>query len=186
MLNIALFGPPGAGKGTQSQKLIEKYNLAYISTGDLLRNEIAAESDLGMQVKDLIGRGGLVSDEIMVELIEKKIVTNQDKNGILFDGFPRTFVQAYILDGLLLKLNTHLSCMLSLEVPDEELTRRLLERGKIFGRSDDTEDIIKVRLNEYHTKTSPVKGYYQERNLYVPIHGVGPVEEIFEKLSHAV
>ena len=186
MLNIALFGPPGAGKGTQSQKLIEKYNLAYLSTGDLLRHEIAAESQLGMQVKDLIGGGGLVSDEIMVELIEKKIITSQDKNGILFDGFPRTFVQAYILDGLLLKLNTHLSCMLSLEVPDEELTRRLLERGKISGRSDDTEEIIKVRLNEYHTKTSPVKGYYQERNLYVPIQGVGPIEEIFENLGHAI
>mgnify|MGYP000893355348 FL=1 len=129
MLNIALFGPPGAGKGTQSQMLIEKYNLAYISTGDLLRQEIAEGTELGKQVKDIIGKGGLVSDEIMVDLIEKKIITSSDKKGILFDGFPRTLVQAYILDGLLLKLNTSLSCMLSLEVPDEELTRRLIERG---------------------------------------------------------
>jgi len=186
MLNIALFGPPGAGKGTQSQMLIEKYNLAYISTGDLLRQEINEGTDLGLQVKDLISRGSLVSDEIMVDLIEKKIITSSDKNGILFDGFPRTLVQSYILDGLLLKLNTGLSCMLSLEVPDEELTRRLIERGKSSGRADDTEEVIKNRLNEYKNKTSPVIGYYQERNLYVPIQGVGPIPEIFEALSKAI
>ncbi len=186
MLNIALFGPPGAGKGTQSQMLLEKYNLAYISTGDLLRHEIAEQTPLGMQVKDIISHGGLVSDEIMVDLIEKRIITSSDKNGILFDGFPRTLVQSYILDGLLLKLNTSLSCMLSLEVPDEELTRRLLERGKVSGREDDTEDVIKIRLEEYKNKTSPVIGYYEERNLYVPIKGVGPIPEIFEKLSKAI
>ncbi len=186
MLNIALFGPPGAGKGTQSAMLLEKYNLAYISTGDLLRQEIADKTETGLQVEDLISRGGLVSDEIMVELIEKKIITSSDKKGILFDGFPRTLVQAYILDGLLLKLNTSLSCMLSLEVPDEELTRRLIERGKISGRADDTEDVIKFRLNEYKNKTSPVIGYYEERNLYVPIKGVGPIPEIFKKLTQAI
>ncbi len=186
MLNIALFGPPGAGKGTQSQMLIEKYDLAYISTGDLLRQEIAEETELGLQVKDLIAHGGLVSDEIMVDLIEKKIITSSDKKGILFDGFPRTLVQSYILDGLLLKLNTSLSCMLSLEVPDEELTRRLIERGKISGRADDTEDVIKFRLKEYKNKTSPVIGYYQERKLYVPIQGVGPIPEIFDTLSNSI
>lgn len=186
MLNIALFGPPGAGKGTQSQMLIEKYNLAYISTGDLLRQEISEGTKLGLEVKDLISRGGLVSDEMMVELIEKKITTSTDKNGILFDGFPRTLVQSYILDGLLLKLNTGLSCMLSLEVPDDELTRRLIERGKVSGRADDTEDVIKFRLQEYKNKTAPVIGYYEERNLYVPINGVGPIPEIFDKLSHAI
>jgi adenylate kinase len=186
MLNIALFGPPGAGKGTQSQMLIEKYNLAYISTGDLLRQEIAEETELGLQVKDLISRGGLVSDEIMVELIEKKIITSSDKNGILFDGFPRTLVQSYILDGLLLKLNTSLSCMLSLEVPDAELTRRLIERGKIGGRADDTEEVIKFRLEEYKNKTSPVIGYYEERHLYVPIQGVGEIPDIFNTLCHSI
>ncbi len=186
MLNIALFGPPGAGKGTQSQMLIEKYNLAYISTGDLLRAEIAEGTELGLQVKDLIAGGGLVSDEMMVDLIEKKIITSSDKKGILFDGFPRTLVQAYILDGLLLKLNTSLSCMLSLEVPDDELTRRLIERGKVSGRADDTEEVIKFRLSEYKSKTSPVIGYYQERNLYVPIHGVGPIPEIFDTLCVAI
>ena len=186
MLNIALFGPPGAGKGTQSQMLIEKYNLAYISTGDLLRQEIAEGTELGKQVKDIIGKGGLVSDEIMVDLIEKKIITSSDKKGILFDGFPRTLVQAYILDGLLLKLNTSLSCMLSLEVPDEELTRRLIERGKVSGREDDNEEVIKFRLVEYKNKTSPVIGYYQERNLYVPIKGVGPIPDIFTMLCNSI
>ena len=186
MLNIALFGPPGAGKGTQSQVLIEKYNLAYISTGDLLRAEIAEGTELGLHVKEIIAGGSLVSDEIMVELIEKKIVQSADRNGILFDGFPRTLVQAYILDGLLLKLNTQLSCMLSLEVPNEELIQRLLERGKSSGRSDDTEEVIQYRLQEYENKTTPVKGYYQAKNLYFPINGVGPIPEITEKLDKVI
>jgi adenylate kinase len=186
MLNIAIFGPPGAGKGTQSKLLIEKYNLAYISTGDLLRQEIKEGTELGKKVDDLIAKGNLVSDDIMVELIEKRIVTNPDKNGFLFDGFPRTLVQAYILDGLLLKLNTTLTCMLSLEVPDEELTRRLIERGKVSGRSDDNEEVIQFRLQEYHQKTAPVKEYYKERNLYQAINGVGPIPEIFKKLQKAI
>jgi len=117
MLNIALFGPPGAGKGTQSKKLLEKCNLTYISTGDLLRVEIEEGSDLGKKAKDIINKGGLVSDEMIVQLIEKRITMNTNTRGILFDGFPRTVVQAYILDGLLLKLNTSLHMMLSLDVP---------------------------------------------------------------------
>ncbi|NVO19231.1 MAG: adenylate kinase [Bacteroidetes bacterium] len=186
MLNIALFGPPGAGKGTQSQLLIERYNLAYISTGDLLRTEIAEGTELGLQVKEIIAHGSLVSDEIMVELIEKKIMQSADRAGILFDGFPRTLVQSYILDGLLLKLNTQLSCMLSLEVPREELINRLIERGKSSGRSDDTEEVIKFRLEEYENKTSPVKGYYQEKSIYFPINGVGPIPEISKRLDKAI
>ncbi len=186
MLNIALFGPPGAGKGTQSQLLIEKYNLAYISTGDLLRQEISENTELGREVKDIINSGGLVSDEIMVELIEKKIIHSNEQNGILFDGFPRTLVQSYILDGLLLKLNTSLTCMLSLEVPREELITRLIERGKMSHRSDDTEEIIKFRLQEYENKTAPVKGYYQERDLYFPINGVGPIPEVFDRLNNSI
>jgi len=186
MLNIALFGPPGAGKGTQSQLLIERYNLAYISTGDLLRQEITEGTELGQQVKEIIAHGSLVSDEIMVELIEKRIVQSADRNGILFDGFPRTLVQSYILDGLLLKLNTQLSCMLSLEVPNEELTKRLIERGKSSGRSDDTEEIIKFRLQEYENKTSPVKGYYEEKNIYFPINGVGKIPDISKRLDKAI
>lgn len=186
MLNIALFGPPGAGKGTQSALLIEKYNLAYISTGDLLRQEITEGSELGMKAKDIIDRGQLVSDEMIVQLIEKRIVSSADKNGILFDGFPRTMVQAYILEGLLLKLNTSLACMLSLEVPREELIGRLLERGKVSGRSDDTAEVIQFRLEEYNNKTKPVAEFYQDRDKYIPINGVGEIDAVFNRLVGSI
>jgi len=186
MLNIALFGPPGAGKGTQSALLIEKYNLAYISTGDLLRREIADGSDLGQIAKDIIGRGQLVSDELIVQIIEKWIINSNDTNGILFDGFPRTLVQAYILEGLLLKLNTSLACMLSLEVPREELIARLLERGKSSGRSDDTADVIEFRLEEYENKTKPVAEFYKFRDKYIPIQGVGLIPEVLGRLTEAI
>lgn len=186
MLNIALFGPPGAGKGTQSELLIKKYNLAYISTGNILREEIAEATPLGLEAKGIIDKGGLVSDEMIVQIIEKKITTNTDCNGFLFDGFPRTFVQAYILDGLLLKLNTSLTCMLSLEVPTDELVHRLLERGKISGRSDDNMQVIQKRLEEYNEKTVPVIDYYKERGLYHPVLGVGNIEEIFSQLCAVI
>ncbi len=186
MLNIAIFGPPGAGKGTQSELLIKKYNLTYISTGDLLRQEIAAGTDLGLEVKDIIHQGGLVSDEIIINLIEKKLTENIESTGFLFDGFPRTLVQAYILDGLLLKLNTSLSCMLSLDVGNDELIRRLLDRAKKSGRADDTLDVIHNRLKEYEEKTAPVKTYYQERHLYFPINGDQKIETVFEDLNEAI
>lgn len=186
MLNIALFGPPGAGKGTQSALLIEKYKLTYISTGDLLRAEISEGSELGKKAADIINRGQLVSDEMIVELIEKRIMMSAANNGILFDGFPRTLVQAYILEGLLLKLNTQLACMLSLEVPREELITRLLERGKTSGRSDDTAEVIELRLQEYENKTKPVIEFYQFRDKYIAINGVGPIPEIFKRLTEAI
>ncbi|MDY0370104.1 MAG: adenylate kinase [Bacteroidales bacterium] len=186
MLNIALFGPPGAGKGTQSKLLLEKYNLTYISTGDILREEIAKQTALGKEAKSIIEKGGLVPDEIIVQIIEKKVIMNLDSHGILFDGFPRTVVQAYILEGLLLKLNSSLTCMLSLEVPEDELITRMLERAKTSGRADDNLDIIKVRLQEYENKTKPVINFYKAKNIYHPINGVGNVEEIFEKLSHTI
>ncbi len=186
MLNIALFGPPGAGKGTQSKLLIEKYNLTYIATGDILREEISKQTALGKEAKDIIDKGGLVPDEIIVKIIEKKVIMNLDSHGILFDGFPRTVVQAYILEGLLLKLNSSLTCMLSLEVPDDELINRMLERGKTSGRVDDNLDVIKVRLQEYETKTKPVINFYKEKQIYYPINGVGSVEQIFEQLSHTI
>ncbi|NQU32306.1 MAG: adenylate kinase [Bacteroidetes bacterium] len=182
MLNIALFGPPGAGKGTQSKKLLDKYNLTYISTGDILRSEIADGSELGLKAKSIIEAGGLVNDELVVEIIEKKITTNQNARGILFDGFPRTVVQAYILDGLLLKLNTSLDMMISLEVPDKELVERLLLRAKTSKRSDDTLDVIKVRLKEYEDKTKPVANYYEEQNKYHKLNGVGSLEGIFDNI----
>ncbi len=186
MLNIALFGPPGAGKGTQSKKLLEKYNLTYISTGDMLRNEIAEKTALGMEAKSVIASGGLVSDELIVRLIEKTIRTNASSKGILFDGFPRTTVQAYILEGLLLKLNSSLDCMVSLDVPEKELINRLLLRAKTSGRADDTLDVIKVRLKEYEEKTKPVADFYAKKNKYFKVNGVGEIDEIFENIVHTI
>ncbi len=186
MLNIALFGPPGAGKGTQSKKLLDKYNLTYISTGDMLRAEIAEGSELGLKAKSIIERGGLVDDELIIKIIEKKIQTNPDSRGILFDGFPRTTVQAYILEGLLLKLNSSLNCMISLDVPEEELINRLLLRAKVSGRSDDSLDVIKVRLQEYENKTKPVAEFYDKKNKYYTINGVGEIDTIFENIVEII
>ena len=178
MLNIALFGPPGAGKGTQSEFLIKDYNLFYISTGDLLRKEIAGKTKLGMEAQNIIASGGLVSDEIIVQIIEKTITENPDAKGFLFDGFPRTYIQAYILEGLMIKLNTSLNCLISLEVPEEVSVKRLLNRGKTSGRSDDNETVIRNRLNEYHQKTLPVLEYYKEKGIYYPVKGTSSVDDV--------
>lgn len=186
MLNVALFGPPGAGKGTQSEKLLQKYNLTYISTGDMLRSEIAEGSALGLEAKSVIAKGGLVDDELIVRIIEKKIRTNPASKGILFDGFPRTTVQAYILEGLLLKLNSSLDCMVSLDAPDQELIDRLLLRAKTSGRADDTLDVIKVRLKEYEDKTKPVADFYDKRGKYCKINGVGEIDKIFEDIEKVI
>jgi adenylate kinase len=186
MFNIALFGPPGAGKGTQSKKLIEKYNLAYISTGDILREEMEQGSELGIRAKSVIERGELVSDDIIVQIIEKKIKTNTQVNGFLFDGFPRTVIQAYILEGLLLKMNTSLSCMISLDVPEEELMKRMMERAKKENRSDDTKEVIQNRLREYKNKTIPVAEFYQEKGIYYKIDGLGTVDEIFKRITDTI
>jgi adenylate kinase len=178
MLNIALFGPPGAGKGTQSRELVERFNLCYISTGDLLRKELAAESTLGKQAKNIIASGNLVSDEIIVQILEKTISENPNANGFLFDGFPRTTIQAYILEGLMIKLNSALDCLINLEVPEEESVRRLLERGKTSGRLDDNETVIRNRLNEYHQKTLPVLDFYAQKGVRSDIDGTGSIEEV--------
>ncbi|MDR0363550.1 MAG: adenylate kinase [Bacteroidales bacterium] len=186
MLNIALFGPPGSGKGTQSKLILEKYGLTYIATGDILRQEIAEASELGLNAKAVIDRGGLVEDEIIVQIIEKRIDTDNNAHGILFDGFPRTTVQCYILEGLLMKMNASLNCMISLEVPEEELRRRMLERAKQSGRSDDTEEVINKRLEEYREKTLPVMDFYAERGKLHRLDGTGSVEEIFERIDHVI
>ena len=186
MLNIALFGPPGAGKGTQSDWLIKKYNLTYISTGEILRDEIAKETPLGKQAKDIIEKGGLASDELIVQIIENRITKKTETNGFLFDGFPRTTVQCYILDGLLMKMNTSLTCMLSLEVPDDEVVRRLKSRAKIGNRKDDNDDVIQNRLAEYYSKTVPVAKYYQDKNICFSIDGIGSIEEVQARLETAV
>ncbi len=186
MLNIALFGPPGAGKGTQSKFLVDKYNLVYIATGDILRQEIAENSRLGKQAKEIIDNGELVSDEIIVQIIEKRIINYENHNGILFDGFPRTVVQAYILEGLMLKLNSTLRCMISLNVPKEELTERLLERGKTSHRADDTADVIVRRLEEYDNKTAPVAEFYKEQEKFFPLNGVGTIETIQKRIDDTI
>jgi len=178
MLNIALFGPPGAGKGTQSKFLIDEYNLHYISTGDILRKEIKEESVLGLEAKSIIAAGGLVSDEIIVQIIEKTINANPHANGFLFDGFPRTYIQAYILEGLMIKLNTKLDCLISLEVGEDISVQRLLERGKISGRSDDNETVIRNRLKEYREKTIPVLTFFEEKGIYHNINGVNSIKNV--------
>jgi adenylate kinase len=178
MLNVALFGPPGAGKGTQSASLVEEFNLFYISTGDLLRKELAAETKLGLEAKSVIASGGLVSDEIIVQLIEKTITEHPEANGFLFDGFPRTYVQCYILEGLMLKLSTSLSCLVSLEVDEETSVRRLLQRGRTSGRTDDSETVIRNRLREYNEKTLPVLDFYRQKGNYHHADGSQSIEEV--------
>jgi len=186
MLNIALFGPPGAGKGTQSALLMKKYNLSYIATGDILREELAKKSPLGLEAQKIISEGGLVSDEIIVQIIEERIKSDHSSEGFLFDGFPRTYVQAYILDGLLSKLNTSLTSLISLEVDKEEAMTRLLERAKISGRSDDNETVILNRLKEYEQKTLPVLNFYNELGITAPINGQGELEEVFGRIEEKI
>ncbi len=186
MLNIALFGPPGAGKGTQSARLIERYGLFYVATGELLRNEIRGETELGLAAQSFIEKGGLVPDEIIVQVLEKTIQENADVNGFLFDGFPRTFVQAYILEGLLRKMHTSLANLISLEVPEDECQKRLIHRAKTSGRSDDTHEVIQFRLLEYKEKTAPVLGFYEERGIRAPIDGTGDPDEVFGRISEVV
>lgn len=182
MLNIALFGPPGAGKGTQSQILIDKYKLFYISTGDILRKEIKEATSLGLEAQTIIASGGLVSDEIIVQIIEKTIKENQGSKGFLFDGFPRTQVQAYILEGLMIKLNTSLNCLISIEVDPEESVQRLLERGKTSGRSDDNEEVIRNRLKEYHEKTLPVLRFFKDKGIFHAVDGLQSIDNVNEQI----
>jgi adenylate kinase len=183
MLNLVLFGPPGAGKGTQSENLINKYGLVHLSTGDLLRSEIARGTELGLQAKAIMDRGDLVSDEIVIGMIESKLDGNPNVKGFIFDGFPRTTAQAIALDDLLQKKGTAIHAMLALEVDDEELTKRLLLRGQDSGREDDkNEGIIRNRINEYNVKTSPLKNYYSEQGKFHSIHGIGTQEDIFQNL----
>ncbi|MCP2043506.1 adenylate kinase [Pontibacter sp. HSC-36F09] len=183
MLNIVLFGPPGAGKGTQSQKLIDKYNLIHLSTGDLLRSEIAAGTELGMKAKSLMDNGLLVPDEVVIGMIANKVRENNHAGGFIFDGFPRTVPQAQGLDKLLMDLGTEISCMVALKVDDEELTKRLLLRGQTSGRPDDqNEELIRKRVVEYNTKTTPVADYYAGQGKYYAVDGIGEIDEIFSNI----
>ena len=187
MLNLVLFGPPGAGKGTQSNLLIKRYNLVHLSTGDILREEIAIGTVLGLEAKSLMDKGDLVPDEVVISMISSKLDNNPSVNGFIFDGFPRTGAQATALDNLLVEKGTAIAAMLSLKVKDRELIRRLLERGKNSGRSDDqNEKIIANRIQEYNNKTAPLKEFYASQNKLSEIEGIGSVEEIAQKLNSVI
>ena len=187
MLNIILFGPPGSGKGTQSEKLIVKYGLKHLSTGDLLRSEITAQTPLGLEAKAIMDKGHLVPDEVVIGMISSALEANTAASGFLFDGFPRTVAQSIALDGLLELKNTSIAAVLSLEVGEEELVKRLLQRGLTSGRSDDiNEDIIRSRIVEYHKKTSVVAEYYNQFDKVKNIKGEGTVNEIFDALCKEV
>ena len=187
MLNLVLFGPPGAGKGTQSEKLLEKYGLIHLSTGDILRGEIKAGTELGVKAKSLIEAGNLVPDAVVIGMIGNKISENIEGNGFIFDGFPRTQAQAEALDKLLEKKGTGVSVMLSLEVKETELVNRLLERGKISGRADDaTEETIKNRIGVYNKETSVLIDFYSAQKKQIGIQGIGKIDEIFGKLCTAI
>ncbi|GAB3576310.1 adenylate kinase [Spirosoma luteolum] len=187
MLNLVLFGPPGAGKGTQSEKLIQQYNLVHLSTGDLLRSQIAAGTELGLRAKQLMDQGLLVPDEVVIGMIESKLQENKTASGFIFDGFPRTVPQAAALDELLSQYNTSIRIMVALSVDDEELTRRLLLRGQTSGRPDDqNEELIRRRVNEYNTKTRPVADYYANQHKLAEIGGIGDIDTIFGLITKQI
>ncbi len=183
MFNLILFGPPGSGKGTQSEKLIAKYGLKHLSTGDLLRSEIAAQTSLGVEAKKIMDQGQLVPDAVVIGMISSALENNPDAKGFLFDGFPRTVAQAEALDHLLNRNGTMIHEFISLVVTEDELVKRLINRGLTSGRSDDTnEEIIRARIVEYKSKTSIVAEYYKQFNKYIEVQGVGSVDSIFEKI----
>lgn len=187
MFNLILFGPPGSGKGTQSEKLIAKYHLKHLSTGDLLRSEINCKTPLGLEAKNLMDKGYLVPDEVVIGMISSALDANPQVKGFLFDGFPRTSTQAEALDKLLALKKTAIAVMLALEVGEEELVKRLLKRGETSGRSDDNNDtVIRERITEYNKKTTPVASYYKNLQKVVMINGEGSVDEIFFALCKQI
>lgn len=186
-LNIVLFGPPGAGKGTQSTFLIQHYGLVHLSTGDLLRAEIKEETELGLKAKELMDVGELVPDHVVIGMIRNKIEANLQAKGFIFDGFPRTKAQAEALDEMLNAKSEPIVAMLALEVPQQELVKRLLGRGATSGRPDDRDEaVISNRIAEYEKKTAPLKDYYQAQNKFKGIDGVGSLEDITQRLVKAI
>jgi adenylate kinase len=187
MFNLILFGPPGSGKGTQSERLISKYGLKHLSTGDLLRSEIAGQTPLGLAAKSFMDKGQLVPDEVVIEMISSALDNNPQAHGFLFDGFPRTTAQAEALDKLLSQKGTSIVVVLALQVSEGELVKRLLNRGLTSGRADDVnEEIIRNRIAEYEKKTAAVADHYKKFNKVVYIQGEGDVDEIFISLSREI
>ena len=187
MFNMILFGPPGSGKGTQSENIVEKYGLVHLSTGNLLREEIALKTPLGTEAKNFIDKGQLVPDEVVIGMIDNCLEHHKDAKGFLFDGFPRTVTQAEALDKLLSLKKSEISLVLALEVSEEELVKRLLNRGKTSGRSDDTDEtVIRKRFAVYTNETEPVAVHYRQFKKFHSIKGEGSVEEIFNAISQVV
>ncbi len=187
MLNIVLFGPPGAGKGTQSAKLIEKYNLVHLSTGDIFRANIKNETELGVLAKSFMDNGKLVPDEVTINMLAAELDNYKQPKGFIFDGFPRTSAQAEALDALLATKNTSITLMLALEVEEDELRKRLLLRGADSGRADDMNpEVIQKRIDEYNAKTLPVKEYYQSQLKFKGINGLGNIDDIFSFLCNEI
>ncbi|MCB0761504.1 MAG: adenylate kinase [Flavobacteriales bacterium] len=187
MLNIVLFGPPGAGKGTQSERLVEKYQLKHLSTGDIFRANIKGETELGVLAKSFIDRGALVPDEVTIQMLESEVDQNPDANGFIFDGFPRTTAQAEALDAFLAGRSTEITKMLALEVAEDELRVRLAKRAEVSGRPDDANpEVIQNRINVYNNETAPVAEYYKSQGKYQGINGVGSIDEITSRLFDAI
>jgi adenylate kinase len=187
MFNLILFGPPGSGKGTQSDRLVEKYGLIHLSTGHLLREEIANKTPLGLEAKGFMDKGQLVPDEVVIGIVGSYFDNHKEAKGFLFDGFPRTVAQAQALDKLLELKKTAIAAVLALEVSDEELIKRLLNRGKTSGRSDDTDEtVIRKRFAVYNNETTPVADHYRKAKKFVAIKGEGSVEDIFKSISEAI
>lgn len=187
MLNLILFGPPGAGKGTQSNLIIEKYGLTHLSTGDVFRYNIKNETELGVLAKSYIDKGELVPDEVTNNMVKDFLQRNNNENGYIFDGYPRTIAQGEALDAMLEEINTEVSMLVALEVEENELVKRLLERGKTSGRADDQDEAtIRNRFKVYEEETSPIAVYYSNKDKYVGVHGQGSINEIFDRLCHAI
>jgi len=187
MFNMILFGPPGSGKGTQSENIVEKYGLVHLSTGNLLREEIANKTPLGTEAKNFMDKGQLVPDEVVIGMIDNSLEHHKDATGFLFDGFPRTVAQAEALDKLLSLKKSEISLVLALEVSEEELVKRLLNRGKTSGRSDDTDEaVIRKRFTVYTNETEPVAGHYRQLKKFNSIKGEGSVDEIFGAIKNVI
>lgn len=186
MLNIVIFGAPGSGKGTQSVKLVEKYGLKHLSTGDILRNEIKAETELGKLADSYMSKGHLVPDGLVIDILDSLISKHSDAKGFIFDGFPRTLAQGEALGEMLEKHGEGIDAVLSLEVEEEELIDRLLKRGRISGRKDDNRETIESRLKVYHTQTEPLKEFYRTRGTLKNIEGVGSIDDIFGSIEKEI